>query len=200
MAARSTASTETRQRILQAALDCFMHHGYHDTTMDDIAAASETSKGSLYWHFDSKEELLEAAIQAVFEERFGEDTFFAALEGRPPAEKLRALGRTLADFATWAEGLFGLFLEFWTSSTHKPQVSALWIDILEQYKAAIITVIDAGIAQGEFRAVEAEPLVWALMALYDGLAAYRMLKPDLDLARVSHVLIETLLHGLEVDP
>jgi AcrR family transcriptional regulator len=199
MAPRSTASTETRARILQAALERFTEHGYHATTMDDIAVASETSKGTLYWYFDSKDALLEAAIHAVFEKEFGEEVFFAALEGQPPAEKLRALGRSMAAFAAWAEGLFSLFLEFWTSSDRKEQVSVLWLDLLEQYKGSIVAIIESGVEHGDFRAVEAEPLVWAVMAVYDGLAAYRMLKPDLELTRISRVFIDTLLTGLESD-
>jgi hypothetical protein len=37
------------------------------------------------------------------------------------------------------------------------------------------------------------------MAAYDGLAAYSMFMPDLDLERISQVFVEMLLHGLEVE-
>jgi hypothetical protein len=50
---------------------------------------------------------------------------------------------------------------------------------------------------GEFRPVDAEALVWAVMAAYDGLAAYLLLMPDLDLMQVSHTFIEILIRGLE---
>jgi len=52
------------------------------------------------------------------------------------------------------------------------------------------------VRNGEFRPVDAEPLVWALMAAYDGLAAYLVLMPDIDLKRVNQAFIGTLLNGL----
>ena len=47
----------TRGRILDAALDIFAHKGYYDTKLDEIANESQTSKGSIYFHFPNKERL-----------------------------------------------------------------------------------------------------------------------------------------------
>ncbi|MGD8626860.1 MAG: transcriptional regulator, partial [Anaerolineae bacterium] len=59
--------------------------------------------------------------------------------------------------------------------------------------------IDEGVRRGEFKPVDAEALVWALLAAYDGLAAYDMFLPDLDLKRVSRTFVDTLLNGLIAD-
>jgi TetR/AcrR family transcriptional regulator, fatty acid metabolism regulator protein len=50
-------SRTRRQRLLDAALEVFTKHGYNDTAIDEIARASETSKGGLYFHFPSKQAL-----------------------------------------------------------------------------------------------------------------------------------------------
>ena len=47
----------TRERILDAALDIFATKGYYDTRLDEIADESQTSKGSIYFHFPNKEKL-----------------------------------------------------------------------------------------------------------------------------------------------
>jgi AcrR family transcriptional regulator len=49
--------TETRDKILNAALDSFLEKGYHNTRMDDIVNESGLSKGTLYWYFENKEAL-----------------------------------------------------------------------------------------------------------------------------------------------
>jgi hypothetical protein len=54
------------------------------------------------------------------------------------------------------------------------------------------------VRRGDFRPVDAGALVWAIMAAYDGLAAYAMMTSDVDVHHVSEVFIETLLQGLEV--
>ena len=59
-----------RAQILEAALRCFAEKGYHVATMDDLVRASGLSKGSLYWHFRSKEEVFLAAFDLVAEELF----------------------------------------------------------------------------------------------------------------------------------
>lgn len=54
--------TTTRGRILDAALNIFSRKGYYDTRMDEIVTESETSKGSIYFHFPNKERLFLALV------------------------------------------------------------------------------------------------------------------------------------------
>lgn len=57
-----TLNENTRQRILDAAVEVFSHKGYHDTRVDDIVEASGTSKGGVYFYFRSKQEIFLALI------------------------------------------------------------------------------------------------------------------------------------------
>jgi len=52
------ATIEPRQEILRAAARLFQQQGYHATSMNDVAAALNLSKGGLYHHFQSKDEIL----------------------------------------------------------------------------------------------------------------------------------------------
>ena len=51
-----------KSQIIQAAMDCFLDHGYSATTMAQIISKSGLSCGSIYSHFSSKEEILREAI------------------------------------------------------------------------------------------------------------------------------------------
>jgi AcrR family transcriptional regulator len=53
---------ETRQAILAAAYRTFAEFGYAQATIDNIAAAAAMSKGAIYHHFTSKEELFRALL------------------------------------------------------------------------------------------------------------------------------------------
>ena len=55
-------SERTRQRILDAAARTFRDKGYAGTTLNDIAVAALLRAGSIYYHFDSKERLLEEVL------------------------------------------------------------------------------------------------------------------------------------------
>ena len=91
MTSTSPTSQETRTRILEAAVKVFATKGYHDTKVDDIVSESNTSKGSFYFYFPSKQDiflalsdtfadLLESKItQAMEKEEHGVQQMDAAL-------------------------------------------------------------------------------------------------------------------------
>ena len=56
------SKTHTRQRILSAATEIFSEKGYYGTAVDDIVKASNSSKGSFYFHFPSKQEIFFSLI------------------------------------------------------------------------------------------------------------------------------------------
>lgn len=67
----------TRDSILDAALTIFSNRGYYDTRLDDIADASSTSKGAIYFHFPNKEKLFLALVDQfadVLERKVNEAT------------------------------------------------------------------------------------------------------------------------------
>lgn len=60
-----TEAEKTRKRILSSALSLFIKKGYEKTTFVDIANRLNMTKGAVYWHFDTKVDLLAAVIEDV---------------------------------------------------------------------------------------------------------------------------------------
>lgn len=58
----------TRERILNAAVDLFLEHGFHGTNIDSVASRSHSSKQTIYKYYDDKEEILEHVIVRLREE------------------------------------------------------------------------------------------------------------------------------------
>lgn len=89
------AKKKQRTRILlaEAAAALFYERGYDATTIDDIAAAVEISPRTFYRYFPTKEDLVVAMGQTSLE------SFFAALEARPPAEPLTIAVQAAVDEA-----------------------------------------------------------------------------------------------------
>ena len=56
----------TKSRIVKAAWNLFFKNGYEDTTVEDIIAASKTSKGTFYHYFKGKEALLNSLSYHYF--------------------------------------------------------------------------------------------------------------------------------------
>ncbi|MFW5749203.1 MAG: TetR/AcrR family transcriptional regulator [Halanaerobium sp.] len=67
--------TNTKEKILNSAVNLFSKNNYHAVSMNQIAEDADLSKGTLYWHFDSKEELFsKILIRGIdyFKKRFRE--------------------------------------------------------------------------------------------------------------------------------
>jgi AcrR family transcriptional regulator len=56
------ALDDTRKKILSVANKLFSRFGFHKTSMDEIAKIARKAKGSLYYHFASKEELFKEVV------------------------------------------------------------------------------------------------------------------------------------------
>jgi len=61
----------TKSRIIKAAWNLFYKNGYEHTTVDEIIAASKTSKGTFYHYFKGKEALLNT-LSYLFDEKYEE--------------------------------------------------------------------------------------------------------------------------------
>lgn len=109
------SGAETRRRILQSAHKLFRRRGYARISMDEIASASYVTKRTLYQHFESKDALLAAVLQAHHELALvAFETFGGGLSGTPN-EIINSLFKALiewADTPRWGgSGLTRLVIE-----------------------------------------------------------------------------------------
>lgn len=79
----------TRDRILEAAEQVFADKGYHDALVDEVASATALSKGGIYFHFPSKEDLFFAVVDRLA------DRLIAKVE-RESSTQSTAIGRAEA--------------------------------------------------------------------------------------------------------
>ena len=83
----------TKSRIIKAAWNLFYKDGYDQTTVEDIIAASKTSKGTFYHYFKGKEALLNT-LSSLLDEKYEE--LAASIDPNLSArEKLLYLNREL---------------------------------------------------------------------------------------------------------
>jgi len=86
------AVVDSRQEILRTAARLFQQRGYDATSMNDVAAALKLSKGGLYHHFQSKDEILFEIMNHAME--ITEERVLAPVRGiADPQDRLRALIR-----------------------------------------------------------------------------------------------------------
>jgi len=90
-----TDAQRNRERILEAAKEAFTRSGAH-TSLDDIARQAGVGAGTLYRHFPTRDELLEAVYRTEVEKLAAAQRKFA--EDLPPIEALRAWMLLFVDY------------------------------------------------------------------------------------------------------
>jgi len=86
------ATVDSRQEILRAAARLFQQQGYDATSMNDVAAALKLSKGGLYHHFQSKDDILFHLMNHAMD--ITEERVLSPVRGiADPEERLRTLIR-----------------------------------------------------------------------------------------------------------
>lgn len=122
---RLTDATKAARRaqIIEAAIDCFLEHGYTNTSMNDIIKASGLSSGSIYSHFSGKEDILIGA----FNERLSylKELYGAFPEGAGPQDILETIYTNQL-----VNENFSAMLRIRLESLHAPEVARATTDII----------------------------------------------------------------------
>jgi AcrR family transcriptional regulator len=104
-----TAASDTRSRVLSAAVELFARQGYDGTSVSQVIALAGVAKGGFYHHFASKQALLyEVYGDLIGRQLAGLDDILA--RGLPPAQTLRAL---IADLVETTAASARPALVFW---------------------------------------------------------------------------------------
>ena len=172
---RAESKERTRQRLLAEAQRLFRERGYAATSLEQIAEAAEVTKGAIYGHFASKEDLMVSALDAA-----PAPDYSSTLndESRPLPERLAAYGRAVAAEQPGDTEEVAVYLEFFAALLRSP-------DALQRYRSSreqrLQELADADDAGHDDLATGATPVdAWVIgQALLVGLQIYKRLAPGL---------------------
>ena len=159
---------ETKERILNTALALFSQRGYLGTSMSDIANELGMTKGALYKHYTSKQEILDritARMRELDQER-------AQAYRNTPAEKIRTY--SVAQFRHWTEdGFSARFRKLLTLEQYRdPAFATLYQNYLASgpvaYMAEIFRTMTDSNESAMQLALEFYGPIYLLYSIYDG--------------------------------
>jgi len=194
-----TRSEETRARIVQSALRLFADQGYDATGVAEICERSEVSKGAFYHHFPSKQSVFLELLKQWLEGLDREMGKAMSASASVPEGLIAMAGQMKGVFAA-ADGRLPLFLEFWQQARRDPAVWKELIAPYRRYRDFFATIVQAGIAEGSLRRVDAKAAGQALVALAVGFVVQGVLDPggakwDLVMRDALRLLIAGLSSG-----
>ncbi len=173
---------EIQDRIIAAALISFSKKGFDKTRMDDIALASNVSKGTLYIYFENKEDLFYALCERNLDElRKQLFSLFVTNHENDDPKKQKLISDTKGYYNNFShfENSYMIFLEILSKSTRNEKLRSILYSqhkkVTEIMKEHILNYLksDEKITTLEDREIDC--IVMSLIAVYNGLMMNRLL-------------------------
>lgn len=169
-----------KQEIIEAARDCFLRNGFHQTTTDEICHEAAITPGGLYHYFGSKEEIISAVIEDTTRTTVADLTSTAESSGdiRSAVQALTTL------FFEWArnpelDSITRLDVEIWAETLRNEKLAKITRESREQRRRWLESMMEKAKSEGIYTAeVDPRGLANYVMAVFDGLRLGRLLWPD----------------------
>jgi TetR/AcrR family fatty acid metabolism transcriptional regulator len=179
---RRRSREETRQRLVEAALEVFARNGYERSTVDEIVREAGYSKGAFYVHFETKEdlfwELLEERIEAQ------QEVFRAAIDPSLTVEENeRRVLEIIFNLQERDELAPAVYLEFTAHAMRNEKVRARLSEFYARWHAFVAETLTLGRDAGVIRPdIDITLLASVLMAVFEGsMIQSRLAPPELRL-------------------
>ena len=167
-----------RDVLMSSAATLIAERGYSGASVDSIVETAGLSKGTFYWHFESKEEL----FLALIEERIDRPVrSLIEITRTAPAETAAAptVSRGLADLFAGRRELLVLVQEYWAVALRSGPVRRRYRARQNALTKTLAEALEARHHEtGVPLTLPAESLATAFIALAQGLAIEAALRPD----------------------
>ncbi|MEV7251961.1 TetR/AcrR family transcriptional regulator [Streptomyces cyaneofuscatus] len=157
-----------REEILDATVEQIKQRGIATTRITDVASALGVSSGLIYYHFETKEQLIEATFAHAV--RLELDGARAVLSRpAPPLTRMKALLRLYSPTAKAAEA-WRLWIDGYSAGLRDKGLRTVMEKMDEEWKRIFTSLIEEGMARGEFHCADARAATWRITLFLDGLA------------------------------
>jgi AcrR family transcriptional regulator len=166
-----------RKSIIQATMRSIAKFGFAGTTIGNICAEAQVSRGLINHHFGTKEELLRQAYKGLCEEWEFQTRDLLLEANRDPEEKLRAMIRVNFGPTLFRQDHLAIWIGFWSVIGKSPALRKLNRELYKQDRNAYEKAFE-DVARQRGRTVNARRAAIALSSLMDGLWLQWCLDPQ----------------------
>ena len=188
MSSRPSIESQRHDEVLEATWQLIAEVGYRRVRIADIAKRVGTSTGTIHYHFDTKEDVLDAAFRyAVADSRSRSEEAIAGIDD--PWERLVALLEAHMPRDSISKE-WVIWLQLWNEASVRPELRSLnethygrWIDLVE-------SIVLDGQERGAFRQIDARAFVLRLLTMMDGAAIqFTMGSSEFGFERIRNLLL-----------
>ncbi|MFN8114107.1 MAG: TetR/AcrR family transcriptional regulator [Solirubrobacterales bacterium] len=194
-------SSETADRILEAACELIAEDGIDEVRIARVAQRAGASTSLVHHYFSTREELLEQALIHSFEQA-GDERFGAEVAAGGAVETLAAAIRDSLPYPGGQEREWVLWVELWLRAVREPDLRPVAARLYDRYRRWMADVVVAGVDGGEFAAdTDVERVANLGVAMLDGTGVRALLDdPEMDVEAARALVADVLGDAVGIDP
>ncbi|WP_028782906.1 TetR/AcrR family transcriptional regulator [Thalassobacillus devorans] len=185
---------ELRETILKTSLELFEQKGFHGVTVNQIVAASNTSKGGFYHHFQSKDELL-FVIHDTFITYVLKEAKAANEIHRSPIKKIQSIIKAFVKVFDLYKPHISVFYQ--ESNYLKPEYEEQIKRKRDAFKQMVFHVIEEGQETGDFRKeLPMEITGMAILGMVNWIYKWYSRDGKYSIDEIADVYVDIILHAV----
>ncbi|HEY1971856.1 MAG TPA: TetR/AcrR family transcriptional regulator [Pseudonocardia sp.] len=194
MAAAAHASK--RMTLMHESARLFRHRSYHATSMSDIAEAMQLNKGTLYYYYSSKSDIL----YAIYLEAYSRlDHNIAQIPQSLPADEelsayIKAILRTVAS----APDVIAVYFQEhpWLETSLTPEQARTVREKEKAFTGQLEEIVRAGVRSGVFRRVSDRLLAVQLLAMISSLYRWHLAENEASAELIADTVLAYIYEGV----
>ena len=182
---------DARPALLQAAAEVFSERGFAAASVDEIAARAGYSKGAVYWHFASKDDLFFELLRTRVDSETREMT--ELLRSAPPEQDMAPeASRRFGELIQRQRELLLLDYEHWAQAVRDPELRDRYDERWDELRTVLGAALEARAKRlgTPVDGMAPEELATVMLSLANGLAQQKLIRPD---AVPDHLLGEAIV-------
>ncbi len=183
-----------RNKIIQQGCLLFRQKGYHQTKVNDITKTLNIGKGTFYFYFSDKKELLLECVPLIFQELFSEGWEHIRNETNP-IKRLEMRAQMV--FPVMSEFCSIITLCKETMQDLDPKLKRMGKETFLSIRKPLESDIKKGIEQGFFRPVDPKIIGTLMIGIMESMYYLKDLDPSMDHAAIWESIIQFLGAGIK---
>lgn len=184
---------KTKRAIFDAAIREFSGNGYNGATMDNIAENAGVAKGTLYYHFKSKEEIFKYIITEGME-LITEEVKGAADRQENDLDKLRAICKVQLSMVYKNKDFFKVVMsQLWGQEIRHLELRK----VIKAYISTIESYLASAVEQGVIKQGDTALMSYAFFGNLCSAAVYELINSNADVDDVTESLMDFILRGIQ---
>ena len=185
---------KTKNLIFLSAVKVFSSYGYDGATMDQIAMNAGVAKGTLYYHFKSKEEIFKYIISEGMK-LMQEKIDAASINGETAIDRLKSVFKVQLILVHRNKDFFKVIAsQLWGKELRQFELR----HIIENYINSIEVLIDEAIKLGKVKKGKSRLIAYSFIGNLCASSIYEISNSDEDLESVVQSMMDYILNGTTI--